>query len=184
MKKAIKPGTYLYPVPVVLVSCGQMGEDANLITIAWAGVAASLPPTVGIAIRPSRHSYRIIETHQEFTINMATTGMVKALDYCGVVSGRDVDKFHATGLTPTPGKTIKAPVIAESPISLECQLKKKISLSSHDLFLGEVVEVLVQEDLLNEQGRLESQKIPAITYMGGEYWSLGEVLGSHGFSKK
>lgn len=184
MKKSIKPGTYLWPTPAVFVTCGTMEEDPNIITIAWTGTVASLPPMVGIAIRPSRFSHGLIEKNREFAVNLPTTQMVKDLDYCGVVSGRDVDKFLMTGLTPLPGKVIHAPLIAESPLILECQLQERVSLSSHHLFIGEIVQVQVEHFLLDEKGSVHGQRLQAVSYMGGDYWSLGEVLGKHGFSKR
>lgn len=183
MKKGVKPGTYLYPVPAVLVSCGAIGEDQNLITIAWAGTVASMPPQVGISIREERYSYGIIKKKGEFVINLPTVELLYELDFCGLHSGRDVDKFKETGLTPAQGERVKAPVVKESPINLECVVKEALSLKSHDLFIGEIVHIQANEDLLKESGSIDFSLFHAISYMGGEYWSLGEALGSFGLSK-
>lgn len=183
MKKDVKPGTYLYPVPAVLVSCGVIDEDQNLITIAWTGTVASLPPQVGISIREERHSYSIIKERGTFVINLPTVDLLYALDFCGLHSGRDMDKFKETGLTPVEGKRVKTPVVKETPIHLECVVKEMVSLQSHDLFIGEIVHVEAHEELVKESGHIDFGLFKAITFMGGEYFSLGEALGKTGLSK-
>lgn len=183
MKRGVKPRTCLYPVPAVLISCGQVGGEANLITIAWTGTVASMPPQVGISIRRERYSYGIIEEKREFVINLPTVEMIEALDYCGVNSGRDVDKFKETGLNPLKGEKVDTPVVEESPLNLECVVQEILPLKSHDLFIGEVVHIQVNEELLNEKDSIDFNAFKAITYMGRDYWSLGEVLGSFGLSK-
>ena len=149
-KVAKKPGTYLYPIPAVMVTCGPP-DKPNIITLAWVGTLCSHPPTVGISIRPSRHSHGLVKQHGEFAVNLPTADMAKVTDYCGTVSGRKVDKFAATGLTSSPSKALETVVIAECPLNIECKVTQVLSLGTHDLFLGEVVAVQVDENILNEQ---------------------------------
>ena len=176
------PGSALLgPVPPVLVSCGE-GEAANLITVAWAGTICTQPPRVSISVRPTRHSYGLIKESGEFVINLPTTALAKAVDWCGVKSGRDVDKFKEMGLTAVPGSAVSAPVLAESPVNLECRVFQTIPLGSHDLFLADVVAVDVDEDLLDEAGRLRLDKAGLAAYVHGTYYALGKQLGTFGYS--
>ena len=156
-KQVWKPGNLLAPVPPVLVSCGNM-EKPNLITIAWAGTINSDPVRVSISVRPERYSHGLITESGEFVINLPTQKILRAVDWCGVKSGRDVDKFKEMGLTAVPGSAVSAPVLAESPVNLECRVFQTIPLGSHDLFLSDVVAVDVDEDLLDEAGRLRLDK--------------------------
>lgn len=182
MRKHVQDGaTALYPLPVVLVSCGV--EHPNIITLAWAGTLCSLPPTVGIAVRPSRHSHGLIQQQGAFVVNLPPTGLVEAVDICGTISGRDEDKFHRCGLTPTPAVEVPVPLIAECPIHLECVVRQTLSLGSHDLFLGEVVAVQANEDLLDEQGHIDYARAGLLTYLGGSYYGLGARVARHGFSE-
>ncbi len=184
MSKIIKkPFVALRPVPVVLVSCGH-GEQANIITIAWTGTLCSSPPQVGIGVRPSRHSYGLIQETGEFVVNVPGEGLLDEMDYCGFVSGREVNKFAECGLTPAPGSAIQTPIIAECPINIECRLAHTLSLGSHDLFVGEIVAVQISEDVLGEKGRVDNDKLKPILYTGDEYWGLGSLLNHYGFSKK
>jgi flavin reductase (DIM6/NTAB) family NADH-FMN oxidoreductase RutF len=178
-----KPGTVLYPIPAVLVSCG-IGERANIITLAWVGTLCSEPPLVGIGVRPSRHSHGLIQEVGEFVVNLPGVEQVKWVDYCGVVSGRDEDKWAACGFTPMPASRVQVPVIAECPVSIECHLQQTISLGSHDLFIGEVVAVQVDEAVLDRRGHLDVAKASPFAYLNGEYRQVGERLGTFGFSKK
>lgn len=177
-----KPGNMLYPVPAVMVSCQRPGEKPNIITIAWAGTICSDPAMVSISIRPERYSYDIIRETGEFVINLTTRETTFATDYCGVKSGRDVDKFKEMNLTPSPSREISAPGIEESPVNIECKLKEIIKLGSHDLFLAEVVAVSVDESLMDENNKFHLNDAGLVAYSHGEYFELGEKLGKFGYS--
>ena len=180
-KQVWKPGNLLAPVPPVLVSCGNM-ERPNLITIAWAGTINSDPVRVSISVRPERFSHGLITESGEFVINLPTRKILRAVDWCGVKSGREVDKFQAMGLTAVPGSAVSAPVLAESPVNLECRVFQTIPLGSHDLFLADVVAVDVDEELLDEAGRLRLDKADLAAYVHGTYYALGKQLGTFGYS--
>ena len=180
-KQVWKPGNLLAPVPPVLVSCGNM-EKPNLITIAWAGTINSDPVRVSISVRPERYSHGLISESGEFVINLPTQKILRAVDWCGVKSGRDVDNFKEMGLTAVPGSAVSAPVLAESPVNLECRVFQTIPLGSHDLFLADVVAVDVDEDLLDEAGRLRLDKAGLAAYVHGTYYALGKQLGTFGYS--
>ena len=183
-KELWKPGNMLYPIPAVMVSCGSKEHKANIITIAWAGTVCSSPAMVSISIRKERFSYDIIKESGEFTINLVTRELVKQADYCGVRSGREVDKFKEMKLTPIQGRLISAPGIGESPVNIECVVKQIIPLGTHDMFLGEVVGVTVDKQLMDEKGRFHLNKSGLIVYSHGEYYALGELLGKFGYSVK
>lgn len=183
-KQAWKPGNMLYPVPAVMVSCKREGEKANIITIAWTGTINSTPAMVSISVRPERYSHEIIKDTKEFVINLTTEKLVYAADYCGVKSGKNIDKFKEMKLTPYESQMIKAPGILESPVNIECKVKEIIPLGSHDLFLAEVVNVNVTEELMQENGKFELNKSGLVMYSHGEYFSMGESLGKFGFSVK
>jgi flavin reductase (DIM6/NTAB) family NADH-FMN oxidoreductase RutF len=174
-----KPFVALRPVPVVLVSCGH-GERANIITIAWTGILCSKPPQVGIGVRPDRHSHGLIQEMGEFVVNVPGEGLLEEVEYCGFVSGRDAAKFATRGLTPTPGSAMRTPIIAECPINLECRLVHTLPLGSHDLFVGEVAAVQVSEEVLDERGRVDNDRLKPILFTGDEYWGLGSSLGRFG----
>ena len=176
-----KGSTLLAPVPAALVSCGTL-EKPNALTIAWTGITCSDPPMTYISVRPERYSYDTIKESGEFVINLTSGAMARATDFCGVRSGREMDKLAATGLTVEPAKEIAAPVIAQSPLALECRVKQIIPLGSHDLFLAEVVACDVDESLLDENGKLCLDKAKLIVYSHGEYLSLGKKLGTFGYS--
>lgn len=180
-KQVWKPGNLLAPVPPVLVSCGSL-DKPNLITIAWAGTINSDPVRVSISVRPQRYSHGLIRESGEFVINLPTQKILRAVDWCGVKSGRDLDKFQAMGLTAIPGSAVSAPVLAESPVNLECRVFQTIPLGSHDLFLADVVAVDVDEELLDEAGRLRLDKAGLAAYVHGTYYALGKQLGTFGFS--
>ena len=180
-KQVWKPGNLLAPVPPVLVSCGSL-DKPNLITIAWAGTINSDPVRVSISVRPQRYSHGLIRESGEFVINLPTQKILRAVDWCGVKSGRDLDKFQAMGLTAIPGSEVSAPVLAESPVNLECRVFQTIPLGSHDLFLADVVAVDVDEELLDEAGRLRLDKAGLAAYVHGTYYALGKQLGTFGFS--
>jgi len=178
-----KPTTALYPVPAVLVSCG-MDAQANIITLAWVGTLCSEPPLVGIGVRPSRHSHGLIKEVGEFVVNLPSAEQAKRLDYCGIVSGRDEDKWAACGFTPAPAAEVQVPLIAECPVNIECRVQQVLSLGSHDLFIGEVVAVQMDEAVLDERGRLDLAKTKSFAFLNGEYRQIGEPLGRFGYSKK
>ena len=181
-EKLVWPGSALLgPVPPVLVSCGE-GESANLITIAWAGTVCTQPPRVSISVRPTRHSYGLIKESGEFVINLPTTALAKAVDWCGVKSGRDVDKFAAMGLHAAPASKVGCPLLAESPVSLECKVFQCLELGSHDLFLADVVAVDVDEALLDSAGKLHLERAGLLAYAHGDYYALGKQLGKFGWS--
>lgn len=173
----------LYPVPAVMISCAREGEKPNIITAAWVGTVCSDPVMVSVSIRPERYSYDIIRETGEFVINLTTRKLARATDYCGVRSGRDVDKFQEMKLTAGKAEHLKlAPVIEESPVNLECQVTEVLELGSHHMFLAKVMGVSVSEELLNEKGRLELGRADLLSYSHGEYFTLGEQVGSFGYS--
>ncbi|MCM1256933.1 MAG: flavin reductase family protein [Roseburia sp.] len=184
MKQEFKPGNMLYPLPAVMVSCMRRGEKPNIITVAWAGTVCSSPAMVSISIRKERHSYSIIKETGEFVINLVTKDLVFATDYCGVRSGREVDKFQEMNLTPEPSRKVCPPSIGESPVNIECRVKDVISLGSHDLFLAEVVSVSVDEKYMDDTGKFHLNSTGLAAYSHGEYFELGKKLGSFGFSVK
>ncbi len=182
-KKSWKPGTMLSPVPAVLVSCGGTEEwKPNLITIAWTGTICSEPPMLFISIRPERYSYKIIQKTHEFVVNIPSIKQVNALDWCGVASGRNIDKFTATGLTPVQAIKVHCPIVMECPINIECKVKQLLKLGSHTMFLAEVIAVQVSSNLLDEKGRLCLEKAGLLAYAHGQYYELGRKLGHFGFS--
>ncbi len=183
-KQLWKPGNMLYPLPVVMVSVADKDGKNNIITIAWTGTICSNPPMVSISVRPERYSYDILKETGEFVINLTTKDLTYATDYCGVKSGRDVDKFKEMGLTPLPGKEVKAPLIAESPVNIECKVTQVIPLGSHDMFLAEVVAVHVDEKYMDEKGKFHLDKAEPIAYSHGDYLATGELLGTFGYSVK
>lgn len=185
VKRVVKPDTLLAPTPVVMVSCQREGEKPNIITIAWIGVVCSSPPMVSISIRPSRYSYDIIKDSGDFVVNIPNESLCLETDYCGIVSGRDEDKFVQTGLTPEASIEVKAPAIKECPVSMECVLKDIIPLGAHDLFLGEIVAVTADESVM-EGDRIQVSRLNAISYTPptSEYWTLGKAVGLFGYSKK
>ena len=181
-KKQFAGSTSLFPVPAVMVSCGADNEKPNIIAIAWAGTVNSAPPMVSVSIRASRHSYGLVKASREFVVNVPTAGLVKALDYCGVVSGKDIDKFHALNLTPERGTLKYAPLIKECPVNLECQVVQEIDLGSHTMFIGEVKQVHISEEFLNEQSRVDHKRLQPIAYCSPNYYTLGIVTGQHGMT--
>ena len=181
MKKQISPGALLSPVPAVLVSCGSV-EKPNLLTIAWVGTICTHPAMVSISVRPERFSYPLIKESGEFVINLPGESMVRTLDFCGVRSGRNTDKFAVCGLTAVPAAGVSAPAVAECPVSFSCKVKEVIPLGSHDLFLAEIVAIEAEDWLFEESGRLALEKMGMVAYAHGEYFSLGEKLGSFGYS--
>lgn len=179
-----KPSSLFYPCPVTLVTCLDLKDRPNIITLAWIGVVCSDPPIISLGIRLGRYSNKMIEEHKEFVINIPTKNLLRKSDLAGMISGRDYDKFKKTGLTPEPASRVKAPLIKQCPLNLECVLKQKISLGSHDLFLGEVVAIHIDKKILDAEGNIDFKKADPILYSEGEYWSIGKEIGKYGFSKK
>lgn len=184
LRQAWRPGNMLYPVPAVMVGCGRPGEIPNIITVAWAGTICSDPVMLSVSIRPERYSYGIIKETGEFTVNLVNHELVFAADYCGVKSGRDVDKFREMHLTPLASGHIAAPGIAESPVCLECKVTQIIPLGTHDMFLAQVVGVTVDEQYMDEKGKFHLNRTGLVAYSHGEYFELGKKLGSFGYSVK
>jgi flavin reductase (DIM6/NTAB) family NADH-FMN oxidoreductase RutF len=183
-KQFWKPGNMLYPLPAVMVSCQRLGEKPNIITIGWAATICSSPAMLSISIRPERHSYNIIKETGEFVVNITTKKLARATDYCGVKSGRNVDKFKEMHLTPGKSKIISAPFIEESPVNIECKVKDIISLGSHDMFIAEVVGVDVSSEHMDKSGKFQLNKTDLLAYSHGEYFCLGEKMGTFGYSVK
>lgn len=181
-KQVWKPSTLLNPVPVVMVTSFDNAGKPNIITLAWAGTVNSEPPMLSISVRKERYSYGLIREKGEFVVNLPTEKLVFATDICGVKSGRDTDKFKLAGLTPGKASIVDAPLIKESPVALECVVKHRLELGTHDMFVAEIVAVNVDESLLDEKGRLQLEKAGLICYSHGNYWTLGKPLGFFGYS--
>lgn len=183
MKKEIwKPGNMVYPLPAVMVSCGGKGERPNILTVAWTGTVCTNPAMVYISVRPERFSYPIIRKTGEFVINLTTKKLARAADYCGVRSGRDVDKFEKMHLTAVPAVHVAAPLIGESPVNIECRVTEVRELGSHHMFLAEVLCVHVDSAYMDEKGKFELNKTGLLAYSHGEYLELGKKTGSFGYS--
>ncbi|MBQ8434258.1 MAG: flavin reductase family protein [Clostridia bacterium] len=180
-KIQFKPSTMLGPLPAVMVSCGDM-QNSNIITIAWVGIACSQPTRVYISVRPERYSHHIIKESGEYVINLTSERLLAACDYCGIRSGRDVDKFAEMKLTKQAGSVVSAPMIAESPISLECKVFDVISLGSHDMFLADVVAVHADESIVDESGKIDFALAHLVNYQHGDYYRCGRQLGRFGFA--
>ena len=183
-KQEWKPGNMLYPVPAVMVSCKRPGEKSNIITVAWAGTVCSDPAMVSISVRPERYSHDIIEETGEFVINLVTEKLTKSCDWCGVKSGRDVDKLKEMKLTEYISEFMDTPAIMESPVNIYCRVVQTEQLGSHDMFLAKVIGVTVDEEYLDENGRFALENCGLIAYSHGEYYALRENLGKFGFSVK
>ena len=179
-----KAGNMLYPLPAVLVSVADREGNTNLLTIAWAGTICSEPPMVSISVRPERYSHHMIEETGEFVINLTTEELVYATDYCGVKSGKDVDKWQAMNLTPIAGEHVKAPMVKESPVNLECRVTQKLELGSHDMFIAEVLAVHVDDRYMDESGRFNLNDSKPLVYSHGRYLTTGKEIGSFGYSVK
>lgn len=176
-----KGGALLAPVPAALVTCGTV-EEPKILTIAWTGIINTIPPMTYISVRPERNSYPIIRSSGEFVINLTTKSLCRAADFCGVRSGRDTDKFKMMKLTPEPSSRLSAPLLKESPLSLECKVTEIKELGSHHMFIAEIVAADVEEALLDSKGGLDLKKADLISYAHGEYFSCGEALGDFGFT--
>ena len=176
-----KSGTFLYPLPAVMVSCGNM-ERSNIITVAWTGILNTNPAMVYISVRPTRYSYNLIKESGEFVINLTTKDLAYATDWCGVKTGAKVDKFAEMHLTKEKAKFVKCPMIKESPVSVECKVKEIKELGSHHMFVAEVLAINADEKYIDEKGAFDISKCDLIAYSNGNYYSLGKKIGRFGFS--
>ncbi|QIB69019.1 flavin reductase family protein [Aminipila butyrica] len=182
-KISFKPGTMLNPVPVVMVSCGTKPEERNIITVAWTGIVNSEPPMTYVSVRKSRHSHKLIADSGEFVINLCSEDLALATDFCGVKSGREVDKFRTQKLTAVNGEMVSCPMIGEAPVNLECKVTQVISLPSHDMFLAEIVKVHVRRELVSTSGKILLEEAGLICYNHGEYFGIKrKPLGRFGYS--
>lgn len=181
-KQHWKGGNMLNPVPAVMVSVADKNGKSNIITVAWAGTVCTNPPMVSISVRPERYSYHMIEETGEFVINLTTEELVKACDFCGVKSGRDIDKFKKLGLTELSMQHVRAPGIAESPVNMECRVRSRQELGSHTMFVADVLGVTVDEKYMDETGKFHINETGLVMYSHGEYFALGEKLGKFGYS--
>jgi flavin reductase (DIM6/NTAB) family NADH-FMN oxidoreductase RutF len=184
MKIERKPSTALLPTPVVLVSVAGGDGAANVLTIAWVGTVCSAPPMLSVAVRPSRYSWRLLNAAREFVVNIPPADLVRKVDLCGMWSGVEHDKFGELGLTAQPASKVDAPLITECPINLECVVRHQLDLGAHELFIAEIVAVHYDEELLDARGRLRSRAVSPLAFVGGDYYRLGERLGSYGYSQK
>lgn len=184
MKKRVwKPGTLVYPIPAIMVSCGDINGEKNIITIAWTGTICSNPPMCYISVRPERHSYQMIKESGEFVINLTTEALAFATDFCGVKSGKDIDKFKANNLTAVAGIHVKAPLIAESPLNIECKVIEIRKLGSHDMFIAEVIAIHANEELFNpETDAFDLNAAQMLVYSHGHYFGIGKKIGRFGYS--
>ena len=181
-KQIWKAGNMLYPVPAVMVSCKRPGEKANIITVAWTGTVCSDPAMLSISVRPERYSHGIIKESGEFVVNLVNERLARACDWCGVRSGRDYDKFREMKLSEYVSGLMETPAIAESPVNIYCKVVKTERLGSHDMFIGEVKGVTIDDSYMDDKGRFALEACGLITYSHGEYYSLGKKLGKFGYS--
>ena len=176
-----KGGTFVYPLPAVMVSCGDM-KNSNIITVAWTGIINTNPAMCYISVRPERFSHELIKKNGEFVINLTTKELARTTDWCGVKSGRDFDKFKEMGLTKEKATIVKSPMIAESPISVECKVDKIVPLGSHDMITAKIVAINVSDKFVNEKGAFDISKCDLMAYANGGYYPLGKKIGQFGFS--
>lgn len=182
MSKVIwKPGTFIYPLPVVMVSCGNI-EKSNIITVAWTGIINTDKPMCYISVRKERYSHDIIKKTKEFVINLTNKDLVYATDWCGVKTGAKVDKFKEMKLTKEKAKFVKCPLIKESPVSIECRVKEIRELGSHDMFMAEILSIDADESYIDDKGAFDITKCNLITYANGKYFALGKQVGKFGYS--
>ena len=181
-RQEFKPGNMLYPLPAVMLSCKREGERPNILTVAWAGTVNTNPPMVSISVRPERYSYDIIKETGEFVINLTTENLAYATDFCGVKSGRDVDKFAELALTPVELSHVSVPGIGESPVNIECRVNRILELGSHHMFIADVVGVNVDEKYMDKNRKFELNDAGLLVYSHGEYFALGDKLGTFGYS--
>ena len=184
MKEYWKGGNMLNPLPAVMVSCKSKEGKNNIITVAWCGNLCTNPPILYISVRPERYSYNIIKETKEFVVNLVNKDLTYACDFCGVKSGKDVDKFNVLKLTPIDSKYVNAPSILESPVNIECKVRQIIPLGSHDMIMADIIGVSVDKKYIDEKGRFSLEKTNLISYSHGEYYALGEYIGKFGYSIK
>lgn len=185
MKIDWKPGTMIYPLPAIMVSCGSEPSEYNILTASWAGTLCTNPPMCYISIRPERYSALILKKNMEFVINLTTCQLAYATDWCGVVSGRDHNKFEEMGLTPGKASVVAAPIIEESPLCIECRVREIMGLGSHDMYISDVVNVLADEDYIDKSSdAFDMQRADLLAYAHGKYYSLGDMIGKFGWSVK
>ena len=178
-----KPGTFLYPLPAVMVSCGTM-KKSNIITVAWTGILNTNPATVYISVRPTRYSYKLLKEQGEFVINLTNQKLARATDWCGVKTGAKVDKFKEMNLHKEKANFVKCPMIKESPVSVECKVKEIKEIGSHHMFIADVLAIHADEKYIDEKGAFDISKCDLIAYSNGNYYSLGRKIGKFGFSVK
>lgn len=185
MKQNWRPGTMIYPLPAIMVSCGSTPKEWNVFTASWVGTICSDPAMCYVSIRPERHSYDIIKRNMEFTLNLTTKDLARATDWCGVRSGRDYNKFEEMNITPSKGVKVSAPFIEESPISIECRVKEIIKLGTHDMFIADVLNVIADERFIDpETGAFDMKKAGLLVYAHGGYYTMGELIGTFGWTVK
>lgn len=177
-----RPGTQIYPLPAVIVTCGNTPENWNMLTVAWTGTICSDPAMCYISVRPERFSYLLLTVFREFTINLTTEEIARATDWVGVKSGRDCNKWEKTGLTPIPGEKVSSPTILQSPLSIECKVKDIIRLGTHDMFIAEVLNVRAEDKFIDNSGKFNLEKAGLIAYVHGNYYNIGNLIGKFGFS--
>lgn len=185
MKENWKPGTVIYPLPALLVTCGASPEEWNMLTVAWTGTICTNPPMCYISVRPERHSYPVLMRTGEFTLNLTTEAMARAVDWAGVRSGADYDKWDKTGLKPLKGVAVSSPTIADSPLAIECRIKEVMRLGSHDMMVADVLNVRADSRWLDKDtGVFDLAASRPLVYLHGKYFGIGELLGTFGFSVK
>jgi flavin reductase (DIM6/NTAB) family NADH-FMN oxidoreductase RutF len=185
MKQDWKPGTMIYPLPAVMVSCGNEPSEYNILTASWVGTICSNPPMCYISVRPERHSHAILTKYMEFVINLTTEELAYATDWCGVVSGKERRKFEEMGLTPGKSSVVRAPLIEESPLCIECRVKEALSLGSHDMFVSDVVNVRCDDKYIDpDTGAFDLKRARLLTYVHGKYYEIGDLIGHFGWSVK
>lgn len=181
-KVELEAGTWLFPLPVAVISVGDM-RDHNLITVAWLGTLCSRPPLIGVSLRPDRHSYRVIADRGEFVVNIPRKDQLEIVDFCGTRSGREVDKFGALGLTPVPASRVAAPLVDEFPVNIECRVEQRIPLGSHELFVGRVLAVHASPDVVRE-GAVDAGLVRPPVYALEKYYAFGDEVGVYGFTRR
>ena len=184
MKKVQQPSTALFPVPCVMVTTVAPDGRPNIITLAWVGTVCSSPPMLSISVRPATYSHGLLTRTKEFVVNIPGAGLLKEMDMCGMMSGRDKDKFALIGLTRLPASQVQPPLIAECPVNIECRVQQIINLGLHDMFVGEILAVHVDEEVLDEKGRVDVAKVAPVAYGGSRYWAVGDCVGTMGFSRR
>ncbi|MDR2472717.1 MAG: flavin reductase family protein, partial [Tannerella sp.] len=183
MRTDWKPGTMIYPLPAVMITVGAKHEEYNIMTASWVGTLCSNPPMCYVSVRPERYSYPILKRNMEYVINLTTRSMARVTDWCGVVSGADHDKFVEMNLTPVKATVVRAPLINESPLCIECKVKEVVSLGSHDMFISDVVNISIDEQYLNpKNGAFDMQQADLLAYAHGHYYGLGDMIGHFGWS--